>query len=123
MPSARSPPASTRPTHAGASSRPRSAAGRLPTWSGAHGATSAVRADFRATLSDVEPTWVARLIAVRSAAVDDFVVWLLANVPRFEQGAFRDLGHHAPVLSLLDSPSNDARVYAAAYARTHARDL
>jgi hypothetical protein len=86
-------------------------------------AVAALKADFRATLRDVEPTWVARLIAVGSAAIDDFVVWLLANVPRFEQGAFRDLGLHAAVLALLDSPSNEARGYAAAYARTHARDL
>ncbi|MEO7327930.1 MAG: BRCT domain-containing protein, partial [Minicystis sp.] len=86
-------------------------------------AIAALKADFRATLREVEPTWVGRLIGVRSSAVDDFVVWLLANVPRFEQGAFRDLGLHAPVLALLDSPSNEARVYAASYARTHARDL
>jgi hypothetical protein len=86
-------------------------------------AIAALKADFRASLREVEPTWVARLIGVRSQAVDDFVVWLLANVPRFEQGAFRELGLHAPVLSLVDSPSNEARSYAAAYARTHARDL
>ncbi|MFO0758413.1 MAG: HEAT repeat domain-containing protein [Byssovorax sp.] len=86
-------------------------------------AIAALKADFRASLREVEPTWVARLINVRSQAVDEFVVWLLANVPRFEQGAFRELGLHAPVLSLFDSPSNEARAYAAAYARTHARDL
>ena len=86
-------------------------------------AVAALKADFRASLREVEPAWAAQLIAVRSATVHDFVVWLLGNVPRFEQGAFRDLGLHAPVLSLFDSPSNDARAYAAAYARTHARDL
>ena len=86
-------------------------------------AAAALKTDFRSTLREVEPTWVARLIKVRSATVDDFVIWILANVPRFAQGAFRELGLHAPVLSLLDSPSNDARAYAAAYARTHARDL
>jgi hypothetical protein len=86
-------------------------------------AVAALKTDFRAQLRDVEPAWAARLVAVRSAAVDDFVIWLFANVPRFEQGAFRDLGLHAAVLALLDSPSDDARAYAAAYARTHARDL
>jgi hypothetical protein len=86
-------------------------------------AVAALKADFRASLREVEPPWVARLIAVPSATAHEFVVWLLGNVPRFEQGAFRDLGLHAPVLSLFDSPANEARAYAAAYARTHARDL
>jgi len=86
-------------------------------------AVAALKTDFRAQLRDVEPAWAARLVAVRSAAVDDFVIWLFANVPRFEQGAFRELGLHAAVLALLDSPSDDARKYAAAYTRTHARDL
>lgn len=86
-------------------------------------AAAALKADFAASLREVEPTWVVRLIGVRSAAVDDFVIWVLANVPRFEQDAFRELGLHDAVLALLDSPSSDARVYAAGYARTHARDL
>lgn len=86
-------------------------------------AVEALKTDFRASLRDVEPSWVIRLINVRSQIIDDFVVWLLKNVPRFEQGAFRDLGLHEPVLGLLSSPSKDARAYAAAYARTHARDL
>src|SRR5512132_165524 len=86
-------------------------------------AVAALKTDFRAQLRDVEPAWAARLVAVASGAVDDFVIWLFANVPRFEQGAFRELGLHAAVLALLDSPSTDARKYAAAYARTHARDL
>ncbi|RUL87062.1 BRCT domain-containing protein [Tautonia sociabilis] len=86
-------------------------------------AADALTKDFRASLREVEPGWVVRLIASRSEAVHDFVVWLLANVPRFEQGRFRTLGLHEPVLSLFDSPSDDARSYAAQYARTHARDL
>ncbi len=86
-------------------------------------AAEALKTDFRAALREVEPAWVARLIGVRKASVDTFVVWLLNNVPRFEQGAFRALGLHDAVLQLLDSPSNEARAYAAAYARTHARDL
>lgn len=86
-------------------------------------AVAALKADFRANLREVEPAWAARLLAVKSATAHEFVVWLLGNVPRFEQGAFRELGLHAPVLSLFDSPANEARAYAAAYARTHARDL
>ena len=86
-------------------------------------AVESLKTDFRASLREVEPTWVIRLINVRSQSIDEFVVWLLKNVPRFEQGAFRDLGLHEPVIGLLSSPSNEARDYAAAYARTHARDL
>lgn len=86
-------------------------------------AIDALKSDFRASLREVEAPWVNRLIEVGSRTVDSFVVWLLNNVPRFEQGAFRDLGLHASVLKLLDSPSDDARAYGAAYARTHARDL
>jgi hypothetical protein len=86
-------------------------------------AVEALKADFRAVLREVEPAWVARLVSVGSEAVDDFVVWILTNVPRFEQGAFRSLGLHEAVLRLFDSPSDEARAYAAGYARTHARDL
>jgi hypothetical protein len=86
-------------------------------------ATEALKADFRAVLREVEPAWVARLVSVGSKAVDEFVVWVLTNVPRFEQGAFRQLGLHDAVLRLFDSPANEARAYAANYARTHARDL
>ncbi len=86
-------------------------------------AVAALKTDFRASLREVEAPWVVRLISVQSATVDEFVIWLLGNVPKFEQGGFRDLGLHEPVLRLLDSSSDPARVYAAAYARTHARDL
>jgi hypothetical protein len=86
-------------------------------------ATEALKADFRAVLREVEPPWVARLVGVGSKAIDEFVVWILTNVPRFEQGTFRSLGLHEAVLRLFDSPSPEARTYAAGYARTHARDL
>ena len=86
-------------------------------------ATAALKTDFRQVLRETEPAWVVRLVAVPSRAIHDFVVWLLQNVPKFEQGAFRTLGLHEAVLKLFDSPSNDARKYAANYARTHARDL
>jgi hypothetical protein len=86
-------------------------------------AADCLMADFRASLRDVEPGWVARLVGVRSAAVDEFVIWVLTNVPKFEQGAFRSLGLHEAVLRLFDSPSVPARAYAADYARAHARDL
>jgi len=86
-------------------------------------AAEALKADFRASLREVEPGWVARLIGVGSGPVDEFAVWVLNNVPRFEQAAFRPLGLHEAVLRLFDSPSGAARGYAADYARTHARDL
>ncbi|MDY3551722.1 BRCT domain-containing protein [Gemmata sp. JC717] len=86
-------------------------------------ATTALKTDFRQVLRDTEPAWVVRLVAVPSRAIHDFVVWLLQNVPQFEQSAFRALGLHDAVLRLFESPSADARKYAANYARTHARDL
>jgi len=63
--------------------------------------TEALKADFRAVLREVEPGWVARLVGVGSKAVDEFVVWILTNVPRFEQAAFRTLGLHEAVLRLF----------------------
>jgi hypothetical protein len=86
-------------------------------------ASQALKTDFRAALRDVEPAWVARLVSVGSASVDTFVVWILDNVPKFEQGKFRELGLHDAVLRLFGSPSQTAQKYAATYARTHARDL
>jgi hypothetical protein len=86
-------------------------------------AAEALRKDFRAALREVEPGWVVRLIASRSEPVHEFVVWILGNVPKFEQSSFRALGLHGPVLSLFDSPSDAARSYASDYARAHARDL
>jgi len=86
-------------------------------------AADALKADFRASLREVEPSWVARLVDVRSRPVDALVVWILSNTPRFEQSAFRELGLHEATLRLFDSPSDEARAYAAGYARTHARDL
>ncbi len=86
-------------------------------------ATAALKKDFRATLREVEPAWVVRLVNVPSKTIHEFVIWILNNVPRFEQSAFRTLGLHDAVLQLFDSPSDEARDYAADYARTHARDL
>ena len=86
-------------------------------------AVDALKSDFRTSLREVEASWVARLVGVHSEVVDDFVVWVLGNVPRFEQAAFRELGLHEAVLSLFDSSSSAAREYAAGYARAHARDL
>lgn len=86
-------------------------------------AVDALKTDFRTVLREVEASWVARLVGVNSATAHEFVVWLLKNVPKFEASSFRDMGLHEPVLLLLESPSNEARAYAASYARTHARDL
>ncbi|WP_178124447.1 BRCT domain-containing protein [Spartinivicinus ruber] len=86
-------------------------------------ATTALKTDFRASLREVEPQWISRLVGNESATIDEFVIWVLDNVPRFEQAAFKELGLHNTVLALFNSPSDNARIYAATYARTHARDL
>ncbi len=86
-------------------------------------ATASLKADFRAVLREVDPAWVVRLMRIPSAAIHELVVWLLGNSPSFDQASFRKLGLHEPVLDLLESPSNEARAYAAAYARAHARDI
>ncbi len=88
-----------------------------------HFAVEALKHDFRTTLREVEPGWVARLIQVQSKTVHEFVVWILDNVPKFEQSSFRDMGLHEGVLRLLYSPSSAAQLYATKYARTHARDM
>ena len=80
---------------------------------------TALKKDFRAALRDVDADWVARLIG----KADGFAVWILDNVPKFEQSKFRELGLHEPVLELFYSEDSTARSYAASYARTHARDL
>ncbi len=86
-------------------------------------AVEALQKDFRANLRDIEASWVSRLIRVGSAVIDEFVVWLFDHSSRLEQAAFRELGLHRPVLSLFESTSDKARVYAANYARTYARDM
>ncbi len=82
-----------------------------------------LQTDFRTQLREVEPGWVVRLLRVRSVPVDEFVVWLLEMVPRFEPSAFPALGLHEALLGLLDSPSSTAAGWAVDYARIHARDL
>ncbi|MEN0063633.1 MAG: hypothetical protein AAGA48_15890 [Myxococcota bacterium] len=86
-------------------------------------AVEALKTDFRTQLREVEVAWVVRLVRARSTVVDDFVAWLLDNVPRFEPSAFRQLGLHDSVVELLESDSQAAGEWAARYARTHARDL
>jgi len=86
-------------------------------------AIEALKQDFRAALREVQAEWVARLVTVQSRRIDEFIVWILDNVPRFQQADFRALGLHEAVLRLFDSPADEARTYAANYARTHARDL
>ena len=56
-------------------------------------AVDALKTDFRTALREVEPGWVARLAGSGSAVTDEFVVWILENVPRFlaELVRFRDL--------------------------------
>ena len=74
-------------------------------------------------IREIEPRWVKQLASQQDATIHQFVVWILENVPRFEQGSFRDLDLHESVLRLLDSPDASARTYASGYARIHARDL
>jgi hypothetical protein len=84
---------------------------------------AALKGDFRANLREVEAPWVVRLIAVDSATVDDFVVWLLQNVPKFEQGRLPRARPARAGAAPARFEGRPARKYAAAYARTHARDL
>ncbi|MCP4137446.1 MAG: hypothetical protein GY754_41145 [bacterium] len=86
-------------------------------------AIAALKTDFPVALREVEPAWAVRLISVKSKTIDEFVVWLLENVPKFSQDNFKDLGLHDPILGLLNSGSQTARKYAAGYARVYARDL
>ena len=86
-------------------------------------AIKALKKDFRNVLRDVESDWVIRLLASEHQSVQTFAVWVLENVPKFEQSKFREIGLHEPVLNLLNSGFNEPLIYAAAYARTHARDL
>ncbi len=86
-------------------------------------AIAALQADFRTQLREVEVSWVVRLVRARASLVDEFVVWLLDNVPRFEPSAFRALGLHDSVIELLDSESAAAAQWAARYCRAHAREL
>lgn len=82
-----------------------------------------LKSHFPTQLREVEPAWVARLTNRFSKEIHSFVVWILNNVPKFEQSRFRELGLHDAVLSMFDSPTDEARTYAARYARSHARDL
>ena len=86
-------------------------------------AVQCLKADFKTTLREIEPAWVARIIRFNSEVIHEFAVWILSHAPRLEQAAFRKLGLHEAVLLLFDSKSSNARVYAADYARIHARDL
>jgi len=86
-------------------------------------ACTALKTDFRATLRDIKPEWITRLINTQSETSDEFVIWLLSNSPQFEQSEFRELDLHDSVLQLFHSPSDNARIYATTYARIHARDL
>ncbi len=86
-------------------------------------AVSALKNDFRSVIREIEPRWVKQLASHDDSTIHQFVVWILENVPRFEQTSFRELDLHDSVLRLLESPNAAVRTYAAAYARIHARDL
>lgn len=88
---------------------------------------SALKKDFVADLREVEAIWIIRLLKVKREILDEFAVWLLTTIPKFEQSTFRDLGLHQPILNLLRSSSSATSTspnkYACKYARTYARDL
>ena len=86
-------------------------------------AVASLKSDFVTVLREVEAQWVLRLLGVESKTVDEFAVWILTTVPKFEQSSFREMGLHEPILKLLHSKSTEAQKYAASYARTHARDM
>ncbi len=86
-------------------------------------AINLLKSEFRAVLRDTDPAWVVRLTNIKSGIVDEFIVWILKNTPRFELAQYKQLGLHEVVLKLLFSDSRAALNYALDYARTHARDL
>ena len=86
-------------------------------------AVAALKKDFRNVLRDVEPQWVKRLLSSDHEPVQSFAVWVLENVPKFEQAKFRELGLHDAVIGLFNSCNDGPLLYVSAYARTHARDL
>lgn len=88
-------------------------------------AADALRHDFKVVLREVDVRTLQRLAAVpvESPAIDLLLVWLLKNAPKFEQQQFRQLGLHALVIGLLESPADVAQDYACDYAKVHARDL
>jgi len=88
-------------------------------------ACEALKHDFKVVLRDIEPSWIIDLAALplASTKIDGFIVWLLQNSPKLERNQFRTLGLHESVLGLLESADSSARQYAAAYVKTHARDL
>lgn len=90
-----------------------------------HYACTALKADFKLILRDLEAQWLIDLahLPVQSQAVDNFIVWLLQNSPKLEQQQFRKLGLHRVVLGLLESNDSEALNYAIQYVKAHARDL
>ncbi|VAW77645.1 hypothetical protein MNBD_GAMMA12-984 [hydrothermal vent metagenome] len=86
-------------------------------------AINLLKSEFRAVLRDTDPAWVVRLTSIKSEVVDEFIVWILKNTPRFELAQYKQLGLHEVVLKLLFSDSRSAVNYALDYARTNARDL
>lgn len=88
-------------------------------------ACDALKADFAVILRDVEVQWLIDLahLPVRSAVIDNFIVWLLQNSPKLEQQQFRKLGLHTIVIGLLESQDTEAVNYAIHYVKAQARDL
>lgn len=79
--------------------------------------------DFKDTLRQVEPAWLARLGRKPLEIVHDFIIKLLRDNPEFHQSKLKQLGLHDMVLGLLYSNNGPARRYAIDYARAYATDL
>jgi len=95
-------------------------------WSVTRFAVSRLQEDFRTELREIDPQWVRNLLFAGSGDRDaqlTFAIWLLKNVPKFEQSQFRELGFHEHLLALLDSNNREIYDYAIAYARNYARDM
>lgn len=86
-------------------------------------ASALLQQSFKAQLRDIDADWINRLIQRQHKSVDEFVLWLLQNSPRYEQIQFRELGIHQSILLWLNSACPAARQYACEYVLAYARDL
>ncbi len=78
---------------------------------------------FPTQLRQTNVAWLSRLAQRPIAAVHDLLVEILQNTPELHPAKLESLGLKSAVLSLLLSPSANARKYAVEYARAHATDL
>lgn len=86
-------------------------------------AVNSLKKEHSISLREIPVSTVLRLLQLQQNEVDAFCVWIFDTVPRFEQARLRELGLHEAVLGLFRSGSIKAQQFAAAYARSHAKDL